>query len=230
MKDIAKKKKVIPVIFIAIHTFRRDLKRNIHIHLSTTTGGITQDGLQWKKLYLHQETLMKMWRYQILNLFRTFYKKSLAISNGYIKAINQFLNSLYNKHWVVHCSKPSANHKVNVNYVARYTKRPAIAKSKLKHYDGYHVTFKYLDHTSKTYRNFKLTAEQFIKRLIQHIPDKGFRMIRYYGFLVQRVRGKLLPTVYDVLKQVPETKKPSSHAELIHKNFGFDPLACILCG
>jgi hypothetical protein len=92
------------------------------------------------------------------------------------------------------------------------------------------VTFKHLDHTSKTYRQFKLTAEQFIGRLIQHIPDTDFRMIRYYGFLAQRVRGTLLPKVYTLLGQIPETNKYPSHAELIQKNFGFDPLTCILCG
>lgn len=236
IKKIAKKKKVIPGIFIAIHTFGRDLKRNVHIHLSTTTGGITEDGTQWKKLYFDQKTLMKMWRYEIIKLFRTFYEKSLFIPNAISKRLNnaftfnQFLDALYNKHWVVYCSKPSSDYKVNVNYLARYIKRPAIAESKLKHYDGHEVTFKYLDHTSKTYRKFKLTAEQFIARLIQHIPDTGFRMIRYYGFLAQRIRGTLLPKVYTLLGQIPETRKPPSHAELIQKNFGFDPLTCILCG
>jgi hypothetical protein len=236
IQDIAKKKKVVPGIFIAIHTFGRDLKRNVHIHLSTTTGGITKNGLLWKKLYFHQTTLMKMWRYQIIKLFRTFYQKSLIIPRVVSKLLNnaftfnQFLDSLYNKHWVIYCSKPSSDYKVNVNYLARYIKRPAIAESKLKHYDGYQVTFKYLDHSSKTYRQFKLTAEQFIARLIQHIPDTGFRMIRYYGFLAQRIRGSLLPKVYNLLGQIPKTSKPRSHAELIHKNFGFDPLICILCG
>ena len=36
IQTIAKKKGVIPGIFIAIHTFGRDLKANVHIHLSTT--------------------------------------------------------------------------------------------------------------------------------------------------------------------------------------------------
>ena len=235
VQSIAKKKNVIPGIFIAIHTFGRDLKRNIHIHLSTTAGGITKDGSEWKKLYFHQTTLMKMWRYQIIKLFRTL-QKNLAIPKLIAQQLNntfsfnQFLDSLYRKTWIVHCSKPSNDYKVNLHYLARYIKRPAIAESKLKHYDGHQVTFKYLDHTTKTYRNFKLTAEQFIARLIQHIPDKGFRMIRYYGFLANHVRGQLLPKVYALLGQISETIKLPSYAELIQKNFGFDPLDCILCG
>lgn len=159
---------------------------------------------------------------------KTLHAISKQLNNAF--TFNQFLDGLYNKHWIVYCSKPSSDYKVNVNYLARYIKRPAIAESKLRHYDGHEVTFKYLDHTSKTYQKFKLTAEQFIARLIQHIPDTGFRMIQYYGFLAQRVRGTLLPKVYALLGQIPETRKPPSHAELIQKSFGFDPLTCILCG
>jgi len=238
INDFAKKKKLIPGIFTAMHSFGRNLKRNVHVHLSSTKGGISVTNNTWKELFFHQSTLMRMWRYQIIKLFReTYNNKQLVIPNSIQHKLNnsftfnQFLNSIYKKVWIVHCAKPSSNHKLNINYFSRYSKKPAIAESKLKHYDGITVIFKYLDHKTKTYRNFKLTAEQFISRFIQHIPDTGFRIIRYYGFLANRVRGKLLPKVYDLLKQ--ENNKPSptpSHAELIKQNFNFDPLTCILCG
>ena len=70
VKYFAKKKGIIIGIFIAIHTFGRDLKRNVHIHLSTTTGGITLDLTKWKNLFFHQSTMMRMWRFQIIELFR----------------------------------------------------------------------------------------------------------------------------------------------------------------
>jgi hypothetical protein len=236
IRTIADKKKITPGIFIAIHTFGRDLKRNAHIHLSTTTGGLSQNLTQWKNLFFHQKTLMQIWRYQIINLFRK--NQSQLIIPPTIKkqlnhtfTFNQFLNYLYKKTWIVYCSKPSKNHKQNVNYLARYIKRPPIAESKLKHYDGNEVTFKYLDHNTKTYRRFKLTIDQFIARFIQHIPDPGFRMIRYYGFLAHRVRGKLLPIVYKLLNQDNNYDlQIPSYAELIQKNFNFNPLSCILCG
>jgi hypothetical protein len=236
IKKIADKKEVIPGIFVAIHTFGRDLKRNVHIHLSTTLGGLSIKTHQWKKLFFNQETLMKTWRYQIIRLFRKTYAK-LKIPPQIQKLLNHtftfndFLNSLYQKHWVVHCNKPSDNHKDIVSYLSRYLKKPPIAESKLKHYDGNEVVFNFLDHNTKTYQKFKLSTEEFIQRFIQHIPDVGFRMIRYYGFLAHRVKTKLLPIVYAVLNQEKTiTSKPPTHAELIQRNFGFDPLKCILCG
>ncbi|WP_413463607.1 transposase, partial [Aliivibrio fischeri] len=45
-----------------------------------------------------------------------------------------------------------------------------------------------------------LTAKELICRLIEQIPDKHFKMIRYYGFLSNRRRGEALPKVYDALE------------------------------
>ncbi|MGR3962660.1 transposase [Vibrio lentus] len=40
---------------------------------------------------------------------------------------------------------------------------------------------------------------RLIKRLIQHIPEKNFRMIRYFGFLANRVVGNKLSKVRNAL-------------------------------
>ena len=70
IQSIAKKKSLKVGIFLAIHTFGRNLKRNVHVHLSVTLGGITSDHQQWKSLYFHQQSLMKQWRYHIIAWLR----------------------------------------------------------------------------------------------------------------------------------------------------------------
>ena len=57
-------------------------------------------------------------------------------------------------------------------------------------------------------------------------------MIRYYyGFLANRVKGKLSPIVYTLLEQNNQAQQRiPTFAELIQKNFGFNPLKCIFCG
>ena len=108
IKTISNKKGTTPGIFIAIHTFGRDLKRNVHIHLSVTLGGISDDGTQWKNLFFHQSTLMRMWRYQLIKLFRE--TPSLIVPPAIKKQLHhaftfkQFLDQLYKKTWIVHCS------------------------------------------------------------------------------------------------------------------------------
>ena len=131
---------------------------------------------------------------------------------------------------MVFCQKASSNHYANVNYLGRYIKRPPIADSKLKHYDGNIVILKYLDHKTNQYFESSFSVFNFIARLIQHIPDVNFRMIRYYGILANRVRSKLLPILYRLLGQ---TKKGQlilpSYSSLLYYNFSLNPMICSKC-
>ncbi|EOS94097.1 IS1294 transposase, partial [Erwinia tracheiphila PSU-1] len=45
----------------------------------------------------------------------------------------------------------------------------------------------------------RLTQHEMVRRLKQHIPEKHFRMVRYFGFLANRVCGEKLPQVYGSL-------------------------------
>lgn len=233
---IAKKKKTIVGILMVIHTFGHDLKRNVHFHLSVTLGGLSEDLLRWKNIYFDQVTLMRMWRYQIVKLFRNL-QSQLTIPPTVKKQLNanfsfnNLLDKLYKKIWIIDCAKPTDGYKHTLSYLSRYMKRPPIAEAKLLHYFGNIIIFRYLDRNANSFRNFKLTTEQFIARFIQHIPDENFRMVRYHGFLANRTRGKLLPKVYGLLNQEKrnQTLLPT-FAELIQKNFGYNPLKCILCG
>lgn len=230
--NTAKKKGVTPGLFTALHTFGRDLKWNTHIHLSTTLGGLTHDNTQWKKLYYPKASIMSQWRYAVISCLREAYKAGELtlpppIEND--QHWNAFLDAQYRKSWIVHFSKPTANPQHTIGYLGRYVTRPPLAMSRLKHYDGSTVVFQYLDHKTKTRRRYACKAMAFIERFIQHIPDKGFRLIRCYGFLANRVRSVRLPIVYTLLKQSVWAPRQIRFPALLKASFGLDPLRCILC-
>ena len=232
MKTARKKKGVRPGIFTAIHTFGRALNWNVHIHLSITTGGITKDGSTWRKLYFAKKVVMPQWRYQVIKLLRSAYQKGELILPEELTTGNSFetlLNDAYQKNWVVHFAKPTKTPKRTIEYLGRYITRPPLAMSRLKHYDGSTVTFEYLDHKTKKHRLKVCDAMDFIARFIQHIPEKGFRMIRHYGFLANRVRSKLLPKVFALLEQKQRTPDKVRYRQLLIESFKLDPLICILC-
>ena len=158
IKEIAKKYGVTSGIFIAIHSFGRDLKRNVHIHLCVTLGGLTDNNTKWKELpKFKQELIMPLWRTRIIKLLRKHYKKDglqlpnfrSVLQNDY-REFNKFLDYHYNRYWNVHCAKVTNNYKHNIEYLARYVKRPAIANSRLLHYCSSGVQFWYFDHKTKT--------------------------------------------------------------------------------
>ena len=142
---------------------------------------------------------------------------------------NAWLDGHYRQAWIVHFAKPSKTPRQSVNYLGRYLKRPPLAQSRLQHYDGQRVIFEYLNHTTGQYQTRTDSATAFIARFVQHIPDKGFRIIRYYGFLANRVRSALLPKVYALLEQASPQTVRLQWPTLSQRSFGLDPLRCILC-
>lgn len=124
-----------------------------------------------------------------------------------------------------------------VKYIGRYTKRPAIAESKILAYDGENVTFTYQEHRMTKPALLKLPALSFIERVILHIPDVNFRVIRYGGFYSNRLRGKLLPLVFRLCNNkegYDEVKQKLSHLgswwrKRIERFTQLDPLICELC-
>lgn len=228
---IAKKKGVLPGIFLAIHTFGRDLKWNVHFHLSVTRGGLCDDKKTWKSLFFKASIIMRMWRYRVIKLFRSLYNNAELTLPGDVsgKSFNQFLDKQYKKSWHIHCAKPSNDPIKDLTYLSRYIKRPPFANSRLKHYDGNDVIFQYLNHTTKKHNLFKCDVFHFITRLTQHIHEKGFRMIRYYGFLANRVRGKLLPIVNELFHRNNTEPAKVTWQALLKQAFGLDPLECVLC-
>lgn len=238
IKDWALQKGFLPGIFLAIHTFGRDLKRNIHIHLSTTTGGLSLCHTKWvAKAYFYHKSLKNTWRYNIIALLREQFKKGQLTLPPHLKHItsytlfNSWTSQFYNTSWVVHLGTQSQNMKANVDYLGKYLKRPPIGETRIQHYDGTSVTYEYLDHYTGTKETMTLPVLEFIARLICHIPDKHFRNIRYYGFLSNRLRGELLPKVYRFLKmnRVITTKVYLCWSHMIQTSYHYNPLKCPRC-
>ncbi|MGP1927352.1 MAG: transposase [Arsenophonus sp. NC-LC2-MAG3] len=45
-----------------------------------------------------------------------------------------------------------------------------------------------------------IRQEEIVWRYIRHIPPKHFKIVRYYGFLLNYKRNTLLPKLYKALK------------------------------
>lgn len=238
IKTLAQRKGFLPGIFLALHTFGRDLKNNVHIHLSTTIGGLSLFNNSWiKTAYFYHNSLKKMWKYDVITLLREEFKENrlkLPPHLKHIKTYSSFLSwttQFYDKTWNVFLNKQSDNMKRNVNYLGKYIKRPPIGETRIKKYNGQFVTYEYLDHYTNTKDLMTLPVLDFISSLIKHIPDKNFRVIRYYGFLSNRLSGKLLPIVYNLLnmKNVNTKKVYTSWRQMILDTFHYDPLNCPYC-
>lgn len=120
--------------------------------------------------------------------------------------------------------------KSTVKYVTRYTGRPAMAQSRIVNYDGKFVTFWYDRHEDNKRVTEKVHVYDFIKRLIIHIPDKYFNMVRYYGLYAKEYKNsnKLFKMMSPTTKRVRDKLK--NWVCRIELYFKTHPLTCSCCG
>ena len=112
------------------------------------------------------------------------------------------------------------------------SEEPPIAASRLAHYNGgASLSFRYLDHKTGETATETLTQRELVARLKQHIPEKFFKMVRYFGFLANRVCGEKLPQVYRALgMDKPEPVAKVCYAQMVKQFLSRDPFECVLCG
>ncbi len=128
--------------------------------------------------------------------------------------------------------------------VAQYIIRNPFSEQKMV-YDAQDGTVIYHSRMhAKTKRNFEVfSAEEFIAAITEHIPDKGFQMVRYYGWYSNRARGQRAKRdaetdaadtaaveVIDVCDYQPPHIASKKWRELIKKVWEVDPLICPHCG
>ena len=113
--------------------------------------------------------------------------------------------------------------------IGRYPCCPVIATSRIDKYDGESVTFHYNRHEDEKYVEETLPAIDFIKRLIRHIPEKHFKMIRYGGIYARhREIDKHLHRA--IAKEKHRVFRSFNQWRIaILSSFGYDPLQCPDC-
>jgi hypothetical protein len=134
--------------------------------------------------------------------------------------------------------------------LAEYILRNAFSDQKITYIED---TGKVLYRSAMTHgsnkKNFEIfSAEEFIAAITQHIPDKSFQMVRYYGWYSSRSRGERIKagllrpgdeptssaltaevTVLDVSDHRPRRVPSKTWRELIKKIWEVDPLSCPRC-
>ena len=117
-----------------------------------------------------------------------------------LPAFNAWLSPLYEKDWVVYAKPPFGGPEQVLKYLARYTHRVAISNHRLTKLEAGRVTFRYKDYKEHGKEKLQtLTAEEFLRRFVQHVLPKGFMKIRHYGLLSSRDRQRRLQQVRQLL-------------------------------
>ena len=173
-----------PGLICVLHTFGRDLKWNPHIHALISEGG-AGNITPWRPV--------KHFDYNFLrNAFRKVLLERLTSRIG--PAFRKVKNEMYTKHadgFYVRAKPNLCTPDITIKYISRYLGRPVIATSRIDTYNGENVTFHYTRHEDNNTVTETIPALNFIQKLIVHIPEKHFKMLRYYGIYAKHHKQEM---------------------------------------
>lgn len=249
-----KKQGFLPGIVSVMHTFGGLLNFHPHIHVLLTLGGLGEDKNFdfniWKDCTFFPEKALKTeFKRLLLQYLRIWAKKKLlniplCIKQNWwkkFKTMNfyEVSQKLWNVIWYVYIGERLDNAEYTAKYIGRYAKRPSLSETSIDYYsrEKQLVVFTYKDKITKTNTQTTISVEEFISRLIRHIPEENFRMIRYYGVYANAVKNKLMPLLIyqiSILFTIAKltfspNEQPQNWRERIMELTGNDPLVCPRC-
>lgn len=163
-----------------LHTHTRRLDYHPHVHIIIPNGGLSKNKSLWK-------TKAGDYLFNTRALATVFRARAL-------KTLSQHDLDLPNtpKRWIVHCKKVGRGLHA-LQYLSRYLYRGVISESNILNNQNGQITFRYRDNKQQN-QTRTLSANNFLKLVLQHVLPKGFRRVRDYGFL----HGNAKPTLQRV--------------------------------
>ncbi|MFO7940132.1 MAG: transposase [Bacteroidales bacterium] len=222
-----------PGIISVLHTFGETKSYHPHVHMIVSWGGIHRATGRLKPIkghFVNYKFLQKKFRCKFEDeLVLLFDKERLKQKFPDRTAFLHFIQRINKTDWVLHLEPPMDIPAQVVRYIGRYSKRACLSEYKITKIEGEYIRFRYKDYRSldenrkPVEKELELHYRDFFPRLLQHVPLRYFRLVRYYGAYSNKSR---IPEEYlhhEVEEQ--EVNEPPAKG----KNEGENRLICPSC-
>jgi hypothetical protein len=168
-------------IIMVLHTWGQTLNDHPHVHCIVTGGVLKNDGSAFvcapKNFLFPIRALSKVFRAKFLAALQRAKEKGKLDLRGQEELGTEagwqgLLAKLRTKRWVVYAKHPFAEAQHLLRYLGRYVNRTAIANHRIQRIEDGQVTFTYLDNREPVEKVMRLSAEEFIRRFLAHIPPR----------------------------------------------------------
>jgi len=160
-----------------LHTWGRQLQQHPHVHLIVPGGGLRADGKRWQRCRKPEWFLPVQ---AVAAAFRRGFEEALRAESPALTAA--LPGAIWRADWNVDVQAAGTGREV-VRYLARYVKRTAISDERILEADDGKVRFSYTDSQTGQRRECEFTAEEFMRRYLQHVPPPGRHRVRYFGWM-----------------------------------------------
>ncbi len=228
---------IVPGIIAVLHTFGEIKQYHVHTHMIVSWGGINNKTSALQAIeseYVNYDFMKNKFRCKFEDeLFAMFNKGTFDNDFSNEIEFRHFIKHINKKKWIIHLEPPMEIPTEVVRYIGRYSKRACLSEYKITKMEGEYITFKYKDNKTKDSNNkpieqeMELNYRDFFPRLLQHVPLKYFRLVRYYGMYSNRAS---IPQQYLYTETDEQQTEPQENWELLQlEKTGTNPLICESC-
>jgi len=231
----------LPGIVMAIHTFGEYQDFHPHLHVLVADGLFARSGLFYVLPDVSLKTLEELFRARVI----TFLVDKGLLPPARANMLRGWVHSGFNVH---RSRRVLPDEREDLERLAQYIIRNPFAVEKMQvtepnraNPDGSIIYRSGLN--PKIQRHFEVfTPCDFIAAITQHIPDKSFHLVRYYGWYSNKMRGQRdkhaaeeaaaagqAVQIIDVSDHNPRRIPSPKWRELIKKVWEVDPLLCPKC-
>ena len=226
-----------PGIISVLHTYGETKQYHVHVHMIVSWGGLDKQTSALKPIegeYVNYDFLKKKFRCKFEDeIIAMFDNHTLQHRFPSRDKFLQFIKHINKKKWIIHLEPPMDIPTKVVRYIGRYSKRACLSEYKITKMEGENIAFKYKDNKTRDINNkpiereLELNYRDFFPRLLQHVPLKYFRVVRYYGAYsnAASIPGEYLYTE----NNGPENEATHKWETLQLEKTGKNPLICDNC-
>ena len=229
---------ITPGIISVLHTFGEVKQYHVHVHMILSWGGINKKTMALQAIeseYVSYDFLKRKFRCKFEDeLFALFNKGTFQNDFSDEREFKKFIKFINKKKWIIHLEPPMKIPTEVIRYIGRYSKRACLSEYKITKMEGELITFKHKENKTKDNNNkpveqeLELNYRDFFPRLLQHVPLKYFRIVRYYAMYSNRAS---IPEEYLYKHTETQEIQPLQNWEEIQiEKTGTNPLICSSCG
>jgi hypothetical protein len=188
-------------LLAALHTWSQTLAAHVHLHVLVTAAGLTDDG-RWqpakKSCLLPRKVLMMVFRGKLrAELWQALQQGQLALPPDTNEAaVRSLLNRLGRVVWNVKILDRYDQGAGVATYLAHYLRGGPMGNRRLKSVRAGRVHFSYRVSSSEAVdrgrrETMSLEVDEFLARLLEHVPPSGLHTVRGYGLYAGGQRERL---------------------------------------
>ena len=159
-----------------LQTWTRDLRYHPHVHLLVPGGGLTTDGLRWRRV---KDARFFLPPDKLTARFKGRLKAWLKAQEPELRA--RVPAKVWWMKWRADLQAVGSG-QAALKYLAAYLCRPPLHESQIQCADQQSVTFSYRDNREMGHRA-TMNGAEFVRRVLQHVLPKSFQRVRHYGWL-----------------------------------------------